>query len=98
VTPGPRRTCLGCRGVRDQRELIRLTRRPEGAVVVDARGRAGGRGAYVCGDGCVERLMKGGRLSHAFRRPSRAEPGLVSAVRERVEGMRIESNATSSRR
>jgi hypothetical protein len=67
--------------VREQRELIRLVRRSEGIVVVDEQGRTPGRGAYVCrGAGCAARLVKGGRLSQAFRRPSRAEPALVGAV------------------
>ena len=77
----PRRTCVACRQVRDRRELVRLVRREEGIVVVDARGRAPGRGAYVCrGSGCAQSLVKGGRLSQAFRRPSKAEPALVTAV------------------
>ena len=76
----PRRTCVACRQERDRRELVRLVRREEGIVVVDARGRAPGRGAYVCrGSGCAS-LVKGGRLSQAFRRPSKAEPALVTAV------------------
>ena len=62
----PQRTCVGCRRVRPKAELVRLVRRPGGAVVRDRIGP--GRGAYVCEDAaCVERVLKGGRLAQAFR-------------------------------
>jgi predicted RNA-binding protein YlxR (DUF448 family) len=67
--------------VRDKHDLVRLVRLAEGRVVVDERGTTPGRGAYVCrSEMCAERLVKGGRLSQAFRRPARAEPELVSAL------------------
>lgn len=81
MTHGPRRTCVACRDVRDKHDLVRLVRLAEGRVVVDERGTTPGRGAYVCrSEMCAERLVKGGRLSQAFRRPARAEPELVSAL------------------
>ena len=46
----PVRTCIGCRGATDKRELIRIVRAPDGHVDVDATGKANGRGAYVCAD------------------------------------------------
>jgi predicted RNA-binding protein YlxR (DUF448 family) len=64
-----------CREVRAKRELVRLVRRPDGAVAVDARGRLPGRGAYVCrGADCVARLARAGRVSQAFRKPSTVHP------------------------
>ena len=60
---------------------MRLVRGADGVVVVDARGRLPGRGAWVCGDaGCVERGTRRDRLAHAFRKPCRAMPGLAAAV------------------
>jgi predicted RNA-binding protein YlxR (DUF448 family) len=85
MTGGPRRTCVACRVVREKSQFVRLVRRPEGTVVVDETGRMPGRGAYVCtATACATRLVKGGRLSQAFRGPSRAEPALVSAVQARA--------------
>ena len=64
----PTRTCLGCRARRPKSELVRLVRRADGVVAVDVAARLPGRGAYVCADaGCVERALKSGKLSHAFR-------------------------------
>jgi uncharacterized protein len=92
VIDGPRRTCIVCREVREKRELVRLIRRPEGTVVVDGAGRAPGRGAYVCrGPECVARLVKGARVSQAFRRASTVDAGLIGIVSETA------NNVTSGR-
>ena len=62
---------------------MRLARDPSGTVVVDARGVRPGRGAYVCADaGCVERILKPGRLAHAFRGAGAVDPGLDMAVQQ----------------
>ena len=42
------RTCCGCGGIFEKRELIRIVRTPEGEVKWDPSGRANGRGAYLC--------------------------------------------------
>jgi uncharacterized protein len=97
----PRRTCLVCREVRGKRELVRLVRLREGTVVVDAAGTAPGRGAYVCrGTGCAARLVKGGRVSQAFRRPSTVHPDVAGAVRvvESSGMVSVGNDATSSGR
>jgi len=79
VKHAPTRTCLGCRTARPKRELVRLVRRADGRVVVDARGP--GRGAYVCAEpGCVEKALKAGRLGHAFRAACRLDEGLELSV------------------
>jgi len=44
----PQRTCIACRTVRPKRELVRVVRTPEGAVMVDETGKRSGRGAYLC--------------------------------------------------
>lgn len=55
----PRRKCMGCQGVKDKRELIRIVRSPEGEISVDFTGRKAGRGAYLCPqNACLEKAMK----------------------------------------
>jgi uncharacterized protein len=44
----PKRTCIACHAVRPKRELVRIVRTPEGAVMVDETGKRSGRGAYLC--------------------------------------------------
>ena len=63
----PQRTCVACRRTGDQRTFVRLVRTPEGPVQVDERGKAPGRGAYLCRlTGCWERGAKGS-LASALR-------------------------------
>ena len=85
MTAGPTRTCIGCRRVRPQRELARLVRGRDGRVIADERGRAPGRGAYVCRDAeCVDKALRAGQLAHAFKRPS--EPPTTGAGDAGAEG------------
>lgn len=96
MTDGPRRTCVGCREVREKRQLVRLVRRPEGVVVVDRTGSVPGRGAYVCGDPrCVERLVKSRRLAQAFKKPCAAGENLIVAV---MDLGNVNSNEANSRK
>ena len=44
----PMRMCVGCREMKEKRELIRIVRTPEGEAVLDPTGKKSGRGAYVC--------------------------------------------------
>jgi len=64
----PQRTCVGCRRVKDKRELLRVVRTAEGRVVLDAGGKMSGRGAYLCPSRpCWEAALKGNRLEHALK-------------------------------
>lgn len=63
----PQRQCLGCREMKPKRELIRVVRSPEGTISVDLRGKASGRGAYVCPDPqCLKRAIKSKALARAL--------------------------------
>ena len=63
----PQRTCVACRRTGDQRTFVRLVRAAGGGAEVDERGRAPGRGAYLCREAaCWERGAKGA-LNAALR-------------------------------
>ena len=63
----PMRQCLGCREMRPKRELIRIVRSPEGSVSLDSKGKASGRGAYICPNAeCLKRAIKTKAVSRAF--------------------------------
>ena len=63
----PMRQCLGCREMKPKRELIRVVRSPEGAISLDFRGKASGRGAYVCRDPkCLKKAIRAKALERAF--------------------------------
>ena len=66
----PTRTCVACRTPRLKRELLRVVRTPGRTIVLDATGRAPGRGAYVCADpGCQAAALAKGALRRALAVP-----------------------------
>jgi len=70
----PTRTCVACRTSRQKRELVRLVRQPDGAVLLDDSGRLAGRGAYLCADGsCWQTAIARGALQRALGTPLPAD-------------------------
>ncbi|MGE4276432.1 MAG: RNase P modulator RnpM [Lawsonibacter sp.] len=63
----PMRQCVGCREMKQKKELIRVVRSPEGAVNLDFKGKMPGRGAYVCPNpACLAKARKSRALERAF--------------------------------
>ncbi len=66
----PLRQCLGCREQKPKNQLIRVVRSPEGEVSLDFRGKAPGRGAYLCRDAaCLKKALKSKALERALNVP-----------------------------
>ena len=61
----PMRQCLGCREMKPKQTLVRVVRSPEGEILLDTRGKASGRGAYICHD---RECLKKARKSKALER------------------------------
>jgi len=75
----PMRQCLGCREMKPKRELIRAVKSPEGVISLDFKGKAAGRGAYICpSKDCLKKAIKGKALEKAFSSqiPSEVYEGL----------------------
>jgi predicted RNA-binding protein YlxR (DUF448 family) len=63
----PQRSCVGCRQVRDKKEMIRLVRLEDGNVEIDVSGKKSGRGAYLCPSiNCWQEGLKKERLERAL--------------------------------
>ena len=63
----PLRQCIGCREMKEKKNLIRVVKTPEGDYLLDATGKANGRGAYLCKDkACLERAISGHGLEKSF--------------------------------
>ena len=63
----PQRQCLGCRERKEKRELIRVVRAPDGGVSLDFRGKAPGRGAYICPDmACLKKAIRSKALERSL--------------------------------
>ncbi len=66
----PIRQCIGCRTQKPKKELIRVVRSPEGSVSLDFRGKAPGRGAYLCRDAaCLRKAVKTRSLERSLSVP-----------------------------
>ena len=77
----PMRQCVGCREMKPKRELVRVVRSAEGEISVDFRGKAPGRGAYLCPDpACLKRAIRAKAL----------ERNLDTAIPQAVYARRVE--------
>lgn len=64
----PMRMCVGCREMKEKKELIRVVRGPEGEVSLDPIGKKPGRGAYVCRNAdCLKRAIKQKQLERQLQ-------------------------------
>jgi len=53
--------------MKPKRELIRVVRSPEGEISLDFKGKASGRGAYICPQPqCLKKAIKARALERAF--------------------------------
>ena len=85
----PMRQCVGCREMKPKKELIRVVRSPEGGISLDFKGKAPGRGAYVCPDSnCLKRAIKSKALERGFETqiPQEIYDGLLAAREEGDRG------------
>ena len=68
VRRAPQRTCVACRQVKAKRDLVRLVRRSQGEIEIDAAGKKEGRGAYICPTReCLEKALDGKQLEHVLK-------------------------------
>ena len=66
----PMRQCTGCREMKPKRELIRVVHSPENEISLDFKGKAQGRGAYVCPNPeCLKRAIKSKALERSLETP-----------------------------
>ncbi len=81
----PLRQCLGCREMKPKKELIRVVRSPEGEISLDFKGKASGRGAYVCPDSaCLKKAIKARALEKAFS--TAIPPEIYDKLQAEMEG------------
>lgn len=63
----PMRRCVGCREMKDKRQLLRVVKNNEGEIFADPTGKKNGRGAYICKNlECFNKARKAKSLSHEF--------------------------------
>ena len=80
----PMRQCLGCREAKPKKELIRVVRSPEGQISLDFKGKASGRGAYICHDPqCLKKAIKSKSQERAFS--TQIPPEIYDKLNEQME-------------
>ena len=66
----PMRQCIGCGEMKAKKEMIRVIKTTEGAIMLDATGRKNGRGAYICPNSeCLQKAGKSKGLERSFKMP-----------------------------
>ena len=87
VRKQPQRTCLGCRQIKDQDQLVRFVLSPDGEILADLKGRLPGRGAYLCNDrDCIETAASRKQFDRTFRKACQPVTGgqLVESITEQL--------------
>ena len=64
----PLRQCIGCGEMKSKKEMIRVLKTTEDAIVIDATGRKNGRGAYLCPSmDCYRKAVKSRGLERSLK-------------------------------
>ena len=88
----PMRMCVGCREMKEKRELIRVVRTPEGEVALDPTGKRSGRGAYVCRQAeCLRRAIRQKQLDRQLE--ITLTPEITGALTAEMERLNTDGSA-----
>ena len=64
----PLRQCIGCGEMKSKKEMLRVIKTPEDAIMIDATGRKNGRGAYICQNvDCFRKAIKNKGLERSLK-------------------------------
>ncbi len=82
----PLRMCIGCREMKAKKDLIRVVKSPLGDIGTDMKGKAPGRGAYLCPNRvCLDKAAKNRLLEKAFEQ--RIDPEVYENLKTQwIEG------------
>lgn len=63
----PQRSCVICRTQKNKNELLRIVRNKDNIIKIDEKGKASGRGAYICYNmNCLEKAKKTKKLEKSL--------------------------------
>ena len=79
----PMLQCAGCREMKPKNQMVRVVRSPQGEISLDFRGKAPGRGVYVCPDPeCLKKAQKTRALERSL--DTAIPPEVYEALAERM--------------
>lgn len=62
------RQCIGCREMKNKKEMIRVIRSADEKIELDVTGKKNGRGAYLCfSRDCLEKAIKNHGLERSLK-------------------------------
>ena len=77
------RMCVGCREMKEKRELLRIVKNAEGQISFDRVGKAPGRGAYICRSAeCLEKAVRQRQLERALE--TRIDESVFAQLMEEI--------------
>ena len=89
----PMRMCVGCREMKEKRELIRIVRTPEGDAILDPTGKKSGRGAYVCRRAeCLRRSIRQKQLERQLE--ITLTPEIIQALTDELDQLNAAERET----
>jgi hypothetical protein len=66
----PQRQCVGCREMKNKKDLIRVLKTESDGIIIDVTGKKNGRGAYICPNAeCLRRAIASKGLERSFKMP-----------------------------
>ena len=80
----PLRMCLGCREMKEKRELVRMVKSPDCIIHIDdVKGKSPGRGAYICSNSaCIDKVIKTKAFERAFGQ--KIESGIYDLLKDKL--------------
>lgn len=64
----PLRKCIGCGEMKSKKEMIRIIKTTQDAIILDRTGKQNGRGAYICPNpNCFETAKRTKGLERALK-------------------------------
>lgn len=91
----PQRKCIGCKNSFEKSQLIRISKTPDGEIIVDEKGKTDGRGAYICKSiTCLNKAFKKNQLAYSFKTKTDEETTkrLITSLSEIINKAETEIN------
>lgn len=64
----PMRQCVGCREMKNKKEMFRIIKTAENEIFLDVIGKKNGRGAYICpNEECLAQAVKNKGLERSLK-------------------------------
>ena len=64
----PMRQCIGCKEMKNKKEMMRVIKTPDDTIELDSTGRKNGRGAYICfSKECLSLAIKNKGLERSLK-------------------------------